>query len=76
MLGEFVKEDAIQKDMFSMAGNKQNSKLMNTVDLINKKMGRNSIHLASNGFSNVWKMRQQNKSPRYTTNWDEICVCS
>ena len=44
------------------------------MDGINQKMGKESIKLASEGFKRPWKMKQENKSPSYTTNWDEILV--
>ena len=37
-------------------------------------MGKESIKLASEGFTRPWKMRQENKSPSYTTKWEEILV--
>jgi DNA polymerase V len=35
-------------------------------------MGREKIKLASEGFARPWKMKQGNKSPNYTTSWDQI----
>jgi DNA polymerase V len=42
------------------------------MDGINKKMGKESIKLASEGFTRPWKMKQENKSPCYTTKWEEL----
>ena len=42
------------------------------MDGINQKMGKESIKLASEGFKRPWKMKQENKSPCYTTNWNEL----
>ncbi|OYZ68920.1 MAG: hypothetical protein B7X98_01665 [Methylophilaceae bacterium 17-43-7] len=46
--------------------------LMQAMDTINKKMGKESIKLASEGFTRPWKMKQGNKSASYTTNWEEL----
>jgi DNA polymerase V len=75
MLSELVFKDGIQEDLFS--GVKTNAKsdaLMKAMDSINSKMGRESIKIASEGFKRPWKMKQGNKSPNYTTQWNEIPV--
>ena len=41
------------------------------MDRINRKMGKEAIKLASEGFKRPWKMKQENKSPSYTTNWSD-----
>lgn len=64
-------------DMFSRTEiSAKSAALMQTMDNINRKMGKESIKLASEGFRRPWKMRQDNKSPTYTTNWDDIPVIS
>lgn len=75
MLSDLVPAQGCQQDLFnnSQAIGKS-SKLMTTMDSINKKMGRESIKLASEGFKKPWKMKQENKSQNYTTQWDEILV--
>lgn len=46
--------------------------LMRIIDQINARMGRGTLKLASEGFRQSWKMKQGNKSPSYTTNWEEL----
>lgn len=46
--------------------------LMQTLDRINAKMGRDSIRLAVEGLDQRWKMRQACRNPGYTTCWDEL----
>ncbi|MCE7915136.1 MAG: Y-family DNA polymerase [Nitrosomonas sp. PRO4] len=46
--------------------------LMRIIDQINIRMGRDTLKLASEGFRQPWKMKQGNKSPSYTTNWEEL----
>jgi DNA polymerase V len=73
MLSELVPAEGVQEDLFnSFQTNPKNSILMNTFDAINKKMGKESIKLASEGFKRPWKMKQQNKSQSFTTSWDEM----
>ncbi len=73
MLGELVPANGIQTDLFSQqAAHPKSSSLMQTLDQVNRKMGRESLKLASEGFTRPWKMKQGNKSPNYTTRWEEI----
>lgn len=73
MLSEIVAIEGVQTDLFSQSqASPKSSALMTAMDSINRKMGKESIKLASEGFTRPWKMRQENKSPSYTTNWNEI----
>jgi DNA polymerase V len=75
MLGELVPSQGVQGDLFSqMKANPKSAVLMSTMDNINRKMGKESIKLASEGFRRPWKMRQENKSPSYTTSWSDLPV--
>lgn len=73
MLGELVPAEGAQTDMFSRVQTTfKSDALMAAMDKINRKMGKESIKLASEGFKRPWKMRQQNKSPSYTTHWGDL----
>ena len=54
------------------------SSLMEAVDRINARYGRGSIHLASTGMPHHddagWRMKQEMRTPRCTTRFDEIPV--
>jgi DNA polymerase V len=45
---------------------------MNTMDKLNKKFGPHTIHLASDGIEQLWGMKKETRSPRYTTSIGEI----
>lgn len=79
MLSELVPRRYRQLDLFGPAStaeaDKKSTKMMNVIDQINARMGRGTIKLASEGFKQPWKMKQGNKSPNYTTSWEElVCV--
>ena len=77
MLGEIVPANGIQTDLFSQqTAHPKSSALMQTLDQVNRKMGRESLKLASEGFTRPWKMKQGNKSPNYTTRWGEVLEVS
>jgi len=73
MLSELVPMEGVQTDLFSqVAASPKSNALMTAMDSINKKMGKEAIKLASEGFARPWKMKQGNKSPSYTSHWEEI----
>lgn len=75
MLSELVPVQGCQTDLFARPiSNPRTANLMLAMDSINKKMGRESIKLASEGFKRPWKMKQENKSQNYTTHWDEVLL--
>jgi DNA polymerase V len=75
MLGELVPVQGVPTDLFSQTQIKpQSTLLMSTMDSINRKMGKDSIKLASEGFRRAWKMKQENKTPSYTTSWSDLPV--
>jgi DNA polymerase V len=75
MLSELMPAEGVQTDLFSrIQVSTKSSQLMSVLDGINKKLGKASIKLASEGFTKPWKMKQGNKSPCYTTKWDELII--
>jgi DNA polymerase V len=48
--------------------------LMKAMDSINSRFGNAAIKTAATGTKQDWKMRSGNKSPNYTTQWDELPV--
>ncbi len=76
MLSELVPRQYRQLDLFgSASADTKSSQLMSIIDQINARMGRGTLKLASEGYKQPWRMKQGNKSPNYTTNWDElICI--
>jgi DNA polymerase V len=49
---------------------------MAALDQINTLMGKKILIIAAEGITQPWKMRQNNMSPRYTTNWNDLIVVS
>ncbi|MDP2100884.1 MAG: Y-family DNA polymerase [Methylotenera sp.] len=74
MLSELVTAQSVQTDLFCVQASPKSIALMTAMDSINRKMGKESIKLASEGFKRHWKMKQGNKSPSYTTRWRDLPV--
>jgi DNA polymerase V len=75
MLTDICSKMEQQTDLFGyQPASHKTDKLMSTLDAINAKMGKSTLRLASQGFNAPWKMKQDNKSPNYTTQWSDIVV--
>jgi DNA polymerase V len=74
MLSGLVPDATIQGNLFLPEATNGNRLLMNTVDNVNFAMRDDIIKFAASGTNRDWKMRQELRSPRYTTRWEEMYV--
>jgi DNA polymerase V len=51
-----------------------NERLMLALDTLNQRYGRGTVKVSTQGAFRDWEMRQERKSPNYTTCWDEVPV--
>jgi DNA polymerase V len=51
-----------------------NDRLMLALDALNQRFGRGTVKVSTQGAYQDWQMRQERKSPNYTTDWDETPV--
>jgi DNA polymerase V len=49
-----------------------NGKLMLALDTLNQRFGRGTVKVSTQGAFKDWQMRQERKSPNYTSDWDEV----
>jgi DNA polymerase V len=76
-ISKIVSQEVLQADLFGEYSREREynkARLMCVVDLINQRWGSNTIFFGAQGIDRVWKMRQERRSPRYTTRWGEIVV--
>jgi DNA polymerase V len=69
-LSRIVPQDVLQVDLFgeySLEREYKKARLMCVVDLINEWWGSNTLFFGAQGIERTWKMRQERRSPRYTT---------
>lgn len=50
------------------------SRAMATMDTINRLWGRGTIRVGASGITRRWEMRSENRSQRYTTQWNELPI--
>ncbi|MEP6513259.1 MAG: Y-family DNA polymerase [Parafilimonas sp.] len=72
MLSGIVPDASLQGNLFVQPSKNNNHRLMNTIDNINFSMRNDILKFASSGLKRDWKMRQELRSPRYTSRWDEL----
>jgi DNA polymerase V len=51
-----------------------NGKLMLALDTLNQRFGRGTVKVSTQGAYQDWQMRQERKSPNYTSDWDEVPI--
>jgi DNA polymerase V len=78
-----IKEDVLPKpeggtgQCVNTAQKRDRSQLMTAMDEVNRRYGRGALQLASAGLEGTrrpWSMKQERKTPRYTTHWDEMPI--
>jgi DNA polymerase V len=51
-----------------------NANLMQALDKLNQRYGRGTVKVSTQGAFKDWQMRQERKSPNYTTCWSEVQI--
>jgi DNA polymerase V len=72
MLSGIVPDATIQGNLFISENKNSNRFLMGMLDNVNFAMRDDMIKFAASGTKRDWKMRQELRSPRYTTRWEEL----
>lgn len=73
MLLDLAPNSIAQGSLFDAPRERENSvRVMAALDALNQRFGRDSVHLGSAGLAPRWAMRSENKTPYYTTRWDEL----
>ena len=72
MLSGIVHDTTLQGNLFVPAVKNNNRMLMGMMDNINFSMRGDILKFAASGTERNWKMRQELRSPRYTSRWDEL----
>jgi len=66
-------ELALDDDVADTGG----SRLMQALDAVNQRFGRGTLNLASAGLAGeqrLWCMKQERRTPGYTTDWDGLAL--
>jgi DNA polymerase V len=72
ILSQLVPDIAIQGSLFAPPENSNQRQLMEAVDNINFSMRDDIVKYVASGLQRNWKMRQEMRSKKLTTRWDEL----
>lgn len=73
LASELVPQDLPQGNLFhDQATQERNNKVMAAVDAVNRKMGRSTVFFAACGGRPSVPLRQDYKSPCFTTRWEDL----
>jgi DNA polymerase V len=67
-----VPDNAVQFNLFEAPLQQHEKKLMQMIDNVNFSMRNDVLKFASSGTKRDWKMRQELRSNRFTTRWEEL----
>lgn len=73
-LVDIVDRQYTQGDLWHSGQPAKADRLMAAMDTINRTLGKGTVCLGAQGVSRPWYMRQQFRSPQYTTRWSDIPV--
>jgi DNA polymerase V len=62
----------VQSDLWCQADTPKSKALMRVLDAINAEHGRDTLKLAASGIERAWGLRSGQRSPHYTTDWDDL----
>ena len=74
MLWSLSSVDRRQGGLFGAGDGERSQRLMQTLDAVNARMGRGTLRFGTEGFQRSWAMRQERRSPAYTTQWSDVPV--
>jgi DNA polymerase V len=72
LLYDIVPDGAIQGNLFHAHESAADKKLLRVIDNLNFSMREDMVAFASAGTNRSWKMRQEHRSKKYTTQWNEL----
>lgn len=74
VLLEIAPREILQTDLFAVPPDPRRARLMATLDQLNRDWGRGTVRIGAEGLSDDWHMRQQRRSPCYTTRLDQLMI--
>ncbi len=72
MLSGIIPDESVQGNLFVPENKNCERKLMDMIDNINFSQRDDVLKFAASGTTRDWKMRQELRSGRYTTRWEEL----
>ena len=75
MLTALTSADMLQTSLVTQSHYDEKKRaVMKILDAVTRQWGERALHFAREGVGQEWRMRQECRSPRYTTRWDEVPI--
>lgn len=74
VLLDIAPREILQPDLFAAPPDPRRTRLMATLDQLNRDWGRGTVRIGAEGLSDDWRMRQQRRSPCYSTRLDQLLI--
>lgn len=72
VLLKLQEERYIQASLFAPKNPLKQKALIDSMDSINNKLGRDTVFLAAQGTKREWGAKSEHRTPRYTAEWEEL----
>jgi len=72
MAMDICSQNAVQSNLFDTVNRIKDKNLMDVLDTVNNKYGRNTLKIAVMGDGRAWKIKQERLSPCYTTRMSDF----
>lgn len=74
IVSDIVPQSQQQLSLFDILDREKHKKVMNSLDVINNKMGKDKVRLAVQGHLRRWRLKQEQLSPCYSTRIEDALV--
>ena len=71
MLSDLVPDQSVQGNLFAPSGQNEQHMLMGAIDNVNFSMRDDVVKFGSSGLKRNWKMRQEMRSARHSSRWED-----
>mgnify|MGYP003623704075 FL=1 len=76
MMMDISPDNPLQLNLFDSLDRKKHDRLMQVIDKLNSKYGRNSVSLAAQGDGKKWWIRQEKLPPYWSTRLSDLPVAN
>ena len=74
VLSGIISNNIIQQNLFDKIDRNNKNRIMKSIDIINKKMGQDTIRYASQDYTKTYNLKQQRLSNSFTTKWTQLLI--
>ncbi len=73
-VSDIIPNSQVQTGLFDTIDREKHNKLMHALDYLNTRYERGKVKIGKQGYGSDWQLKCEHRSPRYTTNINELPV--